>query len=226
MPTFPVTLPDQRITKGRFGISFNQSVFESPATRQVQTVSRLGDMWEGLYTLPIMNETQAAVWTGFLTSLRGMVGTFYAFDSDRARPTTFVDNSPIRADSTTIKADSTTVKADDGNFPGNVGHVDGGGQTGRTLLVKNLPASSTVAKAGDYFEVETRYHKLVADATTNGSGAVTLQFEPPLRSSPVHNAALDLNSPRMIARLTSPDFSWESDHRKLTSISFAFEEVL
>ena len=85
--------------------------------------------------------------------------------------------------------------------------VDGGGQTGNSLNIKNASASVTDwAKAGDIFRWGGSIHILTTDADTDGSGDATLNFVPEIRTSPADNTALVTGaaSPTGIFILDSP----------------------
>lgn len=81
--------------------------------------------------------------------------------------------------------------------------VNGAGQTGQTLVTDGWTGTGLLA--GDFFDLaysggETiRLHRLTADATPV-SGSCTLQFIPPLRSSPPDNNAIGTFSPRVVLR--------------------------
>lgn len=86
--------------------------------------------------------------------------------------------------------------------------VDGGGQLGTTLNVTCSVLSTTIALNGDYFSVNGEFKVLTADATTDGSGDVTLAFEPALRSSPSNGASVEIKTPVINLRLRDPKASW------------------
>lgn len=83
--------------------------------------------------------------------------------------------------------------------------VNGAGQSGNTLATDGWPASTTVLRMGDAFQLgsgaTTRLHRLTANATSNGAGQCTLNFVPRLRVSPLDNAALVVAQPAVHLRL-------------------------
>lgn len=84
--------------------------------------------------------------------------------------------------------------------------VNGAGQTGRTLVIDGAPSSVTGwLKDGDYFHFDSgglRELKLVtADVDTDGSGNATITFEPPTRTAPADNAAVEIDNPSALMRL-------------------------
>lgn len=74
--------------------------------------------------------------------------------------------------------------------------VNGGSQSGSSLITDGWPATTTVLRMGDNFLVagSTLVRTIIADALTNGSGQVTLSFNPPIYAgnSPSDNAALTI----------------------------------
>lgn len=66
-------------------------------------------------------------------------------------------------------------------------------------------------------------HMLVSDANSNGSGAATLTFEPPLRTAA--SGALTVTNATCTMRLASPDqAAWDMNHLKLHGLTFAAVE--
>ena len=95
------------------------------------------------------------------------------------------------------------------NYTGANPLVNGAGQLGLTLAADGLPAFTLVARAGDFLEVNVEFKLLTADATTNGAGQVTFNFEPALRAAPADNATIDIKTPKMMLRLALPIAEWE-----------------
>jgi hypothetical protein len=82
--------------------------------------------------------------------------------------------------------------------------VQGGSQLGTSLIVDGASNNTTIGLAGDGFDVNGEFKVLTSNATTNGTGVVTLQFEPALRQSPANNAPVNIKTPTCIMRLASP----------------------
>lgn len=156
------------LVSSRFGLESNSQVFESPLTKATQRALLGGGRWMLTGTLPAMTRAQAAPWKAFFMKLEGRVNTFNGYDPDCRSPR--------------------------GNIVGSTPLVDGGSQTGSTLVTDGWAASTTVLKEGDYFSVNSELKMVTADATTNGSGQVTISFKPALRSSPSNNAALTVEN--------------------------------
>lgn len=143
-----------------FYLKRNTRTFESPFTKTVQRVVLPGSKWIAQYTLPPMKREQAAVWRAFFDSLRGGYGSFYAFDPELRNPRGAASGSP---------------------------QVAGDSQTGYTLDTDGWPVDTIVLRADDLVEFNGELKRITQDALTNGSGEVTLSFEPEIRSSPADN---------------------------------------
>lgn len=151
---------------------------QSPFTGSQQVQFWGGEWWSFDIELKANRGQQARALGAFLTALRGVVGTFLL-------------DVPQRA----LGAIGTPV-------------VNGGGQTGSSLVTDGWANSKTCMQAGDFFSLgsgsATRLYQLTADVVSNGSGQATLQFVPNLRSSPADNAALQVVQPRAHLRPQAP----------------------
>lgn len=185
----------------RFSLTLdqNRASSESLFTRRRQVTSLSGgtaDRWVGLFETIPLNATTAKSMTSFFATV-GLYGVFNMPNPWYSGPT----------------AGTTTAL------------VQGAGQSGTSLIVDGLPATTTVAVAGDYFQVGDEFKILKSNATTSGGGVVTLSFEPALRVSPADNATVTFTGARITARLTTiPEFS--QDQNRLFTFSASFEEYL
>lgn len=90
------------------------------------------------------------------------------------------------------------------NYGGADPLVVGAGQLGLSLDCDGVTVSTTIALAGDGITVNTEYKILIQDAVSDGAGLVTFDFEPALRNSPANNAVVDVKTPKVIMRMTTP----------------------
>jgi hypothetical protein len=104
--------------------------------------------------------------------------------------------------------------------------VDGAGQLGTSLNIKNGALSTTVIRAGEYFEVNGELKLALIDCVTNGSGLGAVTFEPALRQSPANSSNINLATPKAKFRLTSPQASWRVEPGKFYIINFDSVELL
>lgn len=151
------------------------AVVASPFTGTQQVQDWGGAWWEYEFQMAILHGQNGRLLSAFLAALKGPVGTF-------------------------LLADPSIYNASGVGAPA----VNGAGQTGGTLVTDGW--SATGLKAGDFFQLgadsQTRLYQLTADVVP-ASGAATLQFVPPLRSSPADNALLEVAAPKVQLRLTS-----------------------
>lgn len=137
---FPVTPPSTPgFRTSRFSLNANTNIHRSPMDRTEQAVERPGAIWQGQFTLPTMLRVQAAAWIGFLASLRGRFGTFYARDPDAATPQGTVSSAV----------------------------VNGANQTGHTLNV--TMTGSLLAGDFFHLTDTGRFHMVVQDQSGSGA---------------------------------------------------------
>lgn len=186
----------------RFGLESNTMIFESPFTRTTQVLELDGARWTASYSLPPMDRADMAQWQSFITKLRGRAATFYGYDPDASVGRGVLSGTPL---------------------------VNGSGQTGNSLTVDGAASGVTNwIRNGDYFTVNNEYKMAVEDANSNGSGQVTITFEPPLRSSPPDNAPLTVLNARCVMRLMEDEQSWTGSKHLgfFEGFSFAAVEVV
>lgn len=174
----PVTMPSTTgFVSSSFFLETNTQTFESPLNRATQRLELQGQRWRATWTLPPMTKANAAPWIAFFMQLKGRTETFTASDPDWQTNLGAWSGTPL---------------------------VKGASQTGNSLLIDGCTAGVTGwAKAGDYFNVNSRLHRVTADANSNGSGEVTLSFEPPIYTAPSDNAPITKNPATIQMRLDS-----------------------
>mgnify|MGYP000099990583 CR=1 FL=1 len=194
---FPLTMPTTPImNQAKVSLVRQTAVTQSPYSGATQRSEGSYALWEVKGGFPEMDDLQISrLWRSFFLQLRGRAGTFKLIIPGTGAPSTA--------------------------YTGAVGLVDGASQTGLTLVTKTWDNTTLVLQDGDYFTVNDELKILTADATTDGAGAVTLSFEPPLRTSPADGAALTIANPYFIARLQNDDPSWNL--RPPYFHAFAFE---
>ena len=90
------------------------------------------------------------------------------------------------------------------------GLVNGGSQTGTSLVTDGWSNSTLILKAGDYFNIGDELKTCLADVTSNGSGQATITFEPNLRASPADNSVVKVVDPFVYLSLDGDDgASWD-----------------
>lgn len=171
-----------------------QNISDWTGRRQVLPSGR--GWWECSISMPpIVGSTSAGTWLAFLANTAGTANTFNV-------PAAIAQQSALTA----------TVL------------VNGAGQTGKTLATDGWPTSQTVLKAGQFVTVNSQLLQLTADATTNSSGQVTLQFAPSLRLSPADNLAVEYKNPYAVMSLTE-DTGYSVDLGAIYSLQFQLREA-
>jgi hypothetical protein len=133
--------------------------------RQVLSSNR--GWWECSITMPpIVGDSAVSPWRSFIAQARGSTNDFQIPVHPTAQST----------------ASETAL-------------VNGADQTGRTITADGFAASTTVLTAGQYVTIGNQLLQLTADITSDGSGNATLQFEPPIRTAPADNAAIEYKNP-------------------------------
>lgn len=82
--------------------------------------------------------------------------------------------------------------------------VLGAGQLGLSLDCDGAATSALIGLEGDPIEVNDEFKVLTADANSDGTGLVTFNFEPALRTDPANNAVVDVKTPEIIMRMLTP----------------------
>lgn len=105
--------------------------------------------------------------------------------------------------------------------------VNGAGQTGRTLSIKNLPVSTQLLPAGAFISLPgtNQMFMLTGALTSNGSGNATAIFEPSLRISPADSAAVETKKPTAHVALTTDTIGWSVDPGQIYGFAFDAEEA-
>jgi hypothetical protein len=175
----------------------NTQTFASPLSQTVQTVEMPGARWRVSFTLENLQEDDAAKLQAFMAKLRGRAGRFTLHNFARPAPRGTASGTPL---------------------------VMGAGQTGTTLAIDGMAAGATLL-AGDYFGVNGEFKIVVADATANGSGEMSVTFEPPLRTSPADNAAVTLVAPTATFMLDDDAMRWITRAPVLTTVPITATEA-
>lgn len=123
--------------------------------------------WECSVSLPPMvGEASVAPWRSFFAKLQGAANDFRLPVNEIAQSS----------------ASATPL-------------VNGGSQTGRSIVTDGWPVSSTVLSAGMYVTINNQLLQLTADVVSNGSGQATISVAPAVRSSPADNAPIEFKNP-------------------------------
>lgn len=144
-------------------------------------------LWAMSFQLKPYRQSDARAWQAALVQLAKLGNTFQITPPAWQRGTSYAGATPL---------------------------VAGASQLGLSLNCDGVTASTLIGKAGDYIEIPTtppEMKMLTADATSDGFGAVTFNFEPALRTSPPDNGSLDIVTPIVVMRLVDPEAVWNID---------------
>jgi hypothetical protein len=131
--------------------------------------------WSVRVPFKVLAESDAKGWTAALVQLSKLSNTFYFPIPDYDGPRNgYAGADPL---------------------------VNGASQLGTTLIADGVTPSTTILLPGDYMEVNGEFKMVTNTVTSNGSGEVSINFEPALRSSPSNNATIDIQSPVITMRL-------------------------
>jgi hypothetical protein len=171
-------------TTSRFYLETNTQTFTSPLTNTTQRLLLGGARWRATYSLPAMKRALAAAWQSFFLLCEGGVNAFNAFDPDKASPRGAGGGTPL---------------------------VNGGSQTGSSLITDGWPASTVVLKAGDMLSFG-ELKMATADVLSDGSGNATISFKPAMRSSPADNTPITVLRPTCTMVLSDDSQAvWDCD---------------
>jgi hypothetical protein len=202
--TYPLALPQAYAEAVTFGGRAAVAVTPSPYTFREEVQVNPGQAWMAHVKLPQLDEAAARTWIAFLLSLNGRQGTFLMGDPIRVSPRGVGTGTPL---------------------------VNGANQSGQTLATDGWTASTAnILRAGDLFQLgagaTATLHLVLADAASNGSGQVTLDIWPRLRTAPNDNAALTLANPLGRWRMASNEMMWDVRVAMQYGIEFDCVEAL
>jgi len=191
--------PDIEPSRSQIQLLSNTTRFVSPFTGFVQTLDRGGERW--LMTLSFQNLTgdDRAVITAFGTRLNGSQHRF------------------------TLKNHGANNRGAFGGTP----LVAGADQLGASINIDGATSSVTNwIRAGDFFAVNGELKQCVSDADSDGSGNVTIEFRPRLRSAPADNAAITTADATGTFLLADNAFQWTNSGGPISNLTLqALEDV-
>lgn len=207
--TYPralLTVPG--INEFKFHVSSNTQIFKSAVTQVTNAIERPGDIWSGFYSFAPKKASEIRAMKAWLLSMKGGARTFYGYDPTNRNPSGIANTG------------SDTIV------------VNGTSQVGNSLICNGARNNGIdLLKAGDYFQVgnigtAVQLKMMTEDASSDGSGNITLNFEPPLHESPANGAPIIFNDPVGVFRLADFDSAvWEATPDEFTVFAFSFEEV-
>ncbi len=203
--SYPLTLPSHTgIAQINLRAINTVAMSMSPFTYAQQVVAHSGQRWEADITLPSMKRADAEQWIAWLVSLRGQLGTFTLGDPTGATPRGSAGGTPV---------------------------VNGADQVGGTLAIDGCTASQTGwLKAGDYIQLGSggtaTLHKVLQDADSDGSGNVSLDIWPYIRSAPTDGSTVVTSNAVGKFRLASNEQNWGINEASIYGLTFGAVEAI
>lgn len=203
--SYPLALPSHTGIRSIELRAINAVAYSrSPFTFQGQTFAYAGQMWQADITLPPMKRSDAEQWIAWLVSLRGQLGTFLLGDPLGCTARGAATGTPL---------------------------VNGSSQIGGSLVIDGAATSVTGwLKAGDYIQIGTgssaTLHKVLQDANSDGSGNVTLDIWPHIRTAPADNSTVTVSNTKGLFRLSSNEQSWSINEASIYGLTFGAMEAV
>jgi hypothetical protein len=180
--TFPADLLARRGPSSiTWSLQSSTLTHQSPLSGAMRTIATPGSRWRFTATWPAISPAYAGVVNsisdratieGFLAQLNGRAGRFY-----------FYPPESVTAQHGMRSAYYSITQAT----------VNGGGQTGSTLLA--TATHQSIAWSGAFFSVNGELKRITTITSTDVGGNITLIFSPPLRASPANGAAISFVKP-------------------------------
>lgn len=206
-PTYPLSLPATPApVSSRFALRRAVALAESPFTGQQQTYEWPLALWTAEIKLPPMKRSTAAEWQAFFMKLHGRRGTFLLGDPDSKNPRGAISLSATPTLNSSVA----------------IGDYD--------VSIAGVGNSIVAFKAGDYIQIGSastaKLYMITADATSNGSGVVSVSVEPTIKATASGGAAVTFISPKGVFRMNTNELGWDADHVSKYGITFSATEAL
>lgn len=193
--TWPSDLQDPQTVS--WGIKPNTQVMVSPGNGSIQTLELPGARWQVDFSYAPSTEAQAAIMQAWIMTFRGQANRVALYNAARHVPRGTAGGTPL---------------------------VNGAGQTGASIVTDGWTPGATFLR-GDFFSFNSELKMATADCAADGSGNMTIPFEPPMRSSPADNAAITTTKPTALFIPKEPEVRWTTRPGKFTTFELSFVEA-
>jgi len=95
--------------------------------------------------------------------------------------------------------------------------VNGPGQLGKVLNIRDADPNEILFRVGEYFSINGELKVVTAQCTTDSIGQAQVQFDPPLRAAPADGDELNMAQPFASFRVVDP--SWTLQPNRLHSFT-------
>lgn len=181
------------------------AVTESPYTFAQEVQENQGARWAVDVVYPPLGEADARELLGALLSLKGRVGTLLWSDPFYAAARGSWAGTPVLDGNHAARATTLAL-------------------TGAT------PSAANVARAGDFLQfgsgATTELHAVLADASADGSGDLSIDIWPPLRNAVSTATAPDTTAPQGLWRLAGNVMGWSVSALAHTGVTLSLVEAI
>lgn len=193
--------PDITPTTQTFELVTNTSQFQSPVSGAIQTLSRKGSYWKTRMMFRNLSGSDRSELQAFIAKLDGQTHRMRLEDYGRVR------NGAATSPQSVL--------------------VDGAGQTGYQIDLDGATANVTnFFKAGDYISFNNELHMVTADASSDGTGSLTVDIAPNIRKATENNDAVQIFNPFGVFMMVNNP-RWNTESKYISSITIeAIEDVL
>jgi hypothetical protein len=191
-------LPSTRFVTMEFGLERDDTAMRRDDGSEV-VIQRRGPRWRATLEPAATRGAAGRAWRSFMAQISTFEET--------------VDIAPPEYDGPST------------GYSGPAPQVAGADQLGTSLDCDGVDADADILLEGDYLEVNGELKILTADATADGTGAVTFQFRPALRASPADNATVEIDAPKATFRRREPDGVWSLDRVLINRVSLDLVET-
>lgn len=167
---WPTTNPYLAFESYTLKLSRHTTLMQSPFTGKRQSMAQPFALWGFSGKFAKLDLQNAASLRSFLAQLSGQANKFKLPIPDAQYPQS--------------------------GYTGVTGFVNGANQTGTSLVTNGWIASSLILNDGDYFTVNDELKKCIGYAMSDGGGACTINFVPPIKYSPADTLQLFIGNPR------------------------------
>ena len=192
-----ITIPTIKASSVTFGLERADNVLQLLNGREVITVFAKAS-WVAKVSLTILTEQEGKDWAGVMAALSSLDNYF------KMTPPGY--SGPV--------------------YTGSTPQVNGAGQLGVTMSIKNCTPSAVVFRPGEYFEVNGELKIVTATATADGSGIASVSFQPALRAAPANSLSLVITNPKAKFRMANPSASWQIQPGKFYITSLDVVELV
>lgn len=180
-------------------LEFNNTIHQSPWNKSEQIERKPGERWVFKFNYADLEQDQARKLQGFLVSLRGVAGRFYAKDYAFFTRQGAISGKP---------------------------KVDGADNTGSKCKIKDCPPNRTIFKVGDYAKISGRLHMITEDIRTDSLGKATLVFQPRMLVLPNDGSPVIYDDFTVICRLKDDKQGKRSSVDMSNKLNFECLEVV